>query len=249
MIIEASRRRLFLTLILSFLILTIPALGITPEEEAKILAALPGKSTVKPEKPRKLLVFSLCHGFAHSSIPYCAKTLELMGRKTGAFQVDHSIDLNVFTRDRLARYDAVCFNNTTRLKITDEQKKALLEYIEAGGGIVGIHAATDNFYDWPEGARLMGGLFDGHPWNEKVGVKLDDPTHPVNAAFGGKGFDVADEIYMFKDPYTRKDLRILLSLDVTRTDMTKKGIKREDGDFAVSWVRGYGKGKLFYCSP
>jgi len=46
----------------------------------------------------------------------------------------------------------------------DPGQRALLEFVQKGKGIVGIHAATDSFYDWPEGAAILGGLFDGHPW-------------------------------------------------------------------------------------
>ena len=117
-----------------------------------------------------------------------------------------------------------------------------------GKGLIGIHAATDCFYKWSDFGELMGGYFDGHPWNEQVTIKLDDPGHPVNAAFGGQPFQVTDEIYQIRDPYSRERLRVLLSLDTTQTDMNKQGIKRTDGDFAVSWVRRHGRGRVFYCS-
>ena len=65
----------------------------------------------------------------------------------------------------MAKYDAVVLNNTTQLAIPDDGKKqALLDFVRGGKGIVGIHAATDNFYKWPEAAAMMGGLFAGHPW-------------------------------------------------------------------------------------
>jgi hypothetical protein len=94
----------------------------------------------------------------------------------------------------------------------------------------------------------MGGYFDGHPWNGTVTVKIDAPGQSINAAFAGKPFEIADEIYQFKEPYSRAKLRVLLSLDTAQTDMTRPGIKRTDGDFAVSWVRNYGLGRVFYCS-
>jgi type 1 glutamine amidotransferase len=66
------------------------------------------------------------------------------------------------------------------------------------------------------------------------------------AAFEGKDFHLADEIYEFGDPYDRKKLRVLLSLDVTRTNMGVKWISRKDNDFAQAWVKPYGKGRVFY---
>ena len=41
---------------------------------------------------------------------------------------------------------------------------------------------------------------------------------------------------------------MLLSLDTARTDMQKPEIKRTDGDFALSWIRDYGQGGVFYSA-
>ena len=231
-------------------------------------AAMPDKARVRPAKPRKLLVFTLCHGFVHSSIPYAANALETLGRRTGAFSAVVSDDIAVFEPDRLQSFDAVCMDNTTlrsflpanfkqlpeaEKKAAQEsdvrRKKSLLDFVRGGKGLVGIHAATDCFYNWPEYGDMIGGFFWGHPWHEDVGVKLDDPSHPLCAAFKGRDFTIKDEIYQFKDPYSRKTLRVLLSLDTAKTNMDKgERIHRKDGDFAVSWIRSYGKGRVFYCS-
>ena len=89
---------------------------------------------------------------------------------------------------------------------------------------MGIHGATATFLGWPEYGRMLGAYLAGHPWNrETVTVKLDDPDHPLNAAFGGQGFQIADEIFQFRAPYSRDHLRVLLSLDTAKTDMKKPG--------------------------
>jgi type 1 glutamine amidotransferase len=94
---------------------------------------------------------------------------------------------------------------------------------------------------------MLGAKFTGHPWNEEVGIRVEEPTHPLVAAFGGKDFRLADEIYQFGDPYNRKHLRVLLSLDTSRTNMNvKESLGRTDGDFAQAWVKPYGKGRVFY---
>ena len=94
----------------------------------------------------------------------------------------------------------------------------------------------------------MGGWFSGHPWNELVTVRNDDPANPINAVFGGKGFQIADEIYTVNkaDIYSREKQRVLLSLDPA-DPKTEKG-KRPDKDYAVSWIKSCGKGRVFYCS-
>ncbi len=70
---------------------------------------------------------------------------------------------------------------------------------------------------------------------------------PLTAALEGKDFEITDEIYQFKD-YDRKNQRVLLALDVTKTNMKKGGVNRADGDFAVSWMKNFEQGRLFYCS-
>jgi len=219
-----------------------------PEGEIqKITEAAPDSATAKPAKSRKLLVFWLCEGFFHGSIGHGNAALEIMGKKTGAFDTVISDDKAVFTPDVLKQFDAVMLNNTTRLKLDEKQREALMSFVTGGKGICGIHAATDNFYEWPEGAEMMGGLFAGHPWGGggTWAVKLDEPKHPLNKAFGGKGFLVKDEIYKMKDPYSREKLRVLLSLDMSKK-RNRKG--REDNDNAIAWIHEQGKGRVFYCS-
>ncbi len=202
--------------------------------------------------PRKLLIFSRCEGFYHDVIPTANRAFQEMGKESGAFEAVVSDDMTMFDPENLNRFDAVLLNNTTGLKFADlGQRQALLDFVRGGKGLIGIHASTDNFYEWPEGAELMGGLFDGHPWGAggTWAVKIDEPDHPLTAAFEGKPFTIKDEIYQFKAPYSRERLRVLLRLDLSdENNRSAQGIKREDNDFAISWVRPYGKGRVFYCS-
>lgn len=246
-------KSIFITLFLSLFVFSHSVqAGVSPEEIIKIQAAVPQKPTIKPKKDRKLLVFSLCKGYRHSSVPYAAKALEIMGENTGAFEVTHSKDLSVFLPENLNQFDAVCFNNTTHLKFDDPVlQKSLMNFVRSGKGVIGIHAATDNFYTWPRGARLIGGLFDGHPWGSggTWAFKVADPNHPINAAFTEEKFTLSDEIYRIKAPFTRENYRVLLSLDLTdAATQQAKGIRTDDVDIPVSWIHTLGKGRIFYCS-
>ncbi len=222
------------------------------EKELKnVEQALPDSAAAKPKKDRRVLVFWRCEGFFHGhGIAVGNKAIELMGKKTGAYSVDITDDYSAFEKDNLAKYDAVILNNTTHLKLSDAARENLLAFVRGGKGLVGIHAASDNFYDWPEGASMVGGLFDGHPWGGggTWAFKIDEPTHVLNLAWGGKGFKLQDEIYQFKDPYTRSDRRVLLSLDMSdETTANVNGMKRSDGDFAVAWIKDVGQGRVFFC--
>ncbi|MGC8742282.1 MAG: ThuA domain-containing protein [Verrucomicrobiia bacterium] len=267
-------RKLFNVIISTFIscgflsISTVLGQSPTQQEIENIKAALPEKATVQPAKARKVLVFNLTRGFKHDSIPVAAKAIELLGQKTGAFSTDVSEDISMFEQENLEKYDAILFNNTTgdlflppnyKNMTPDEKKSAearsnllktnLLNFVSGGKGIIGLHAATDCFYNWKEYGEMMGGYFNGHPWG-KVIVKIDDPSHPINKAFNGKGFEISDEIYTFKTPYSRDNLRILLSVDWEESvaKLNLKGGNRPDNDYALSWIRNWENGRVFYCA-
>jgi len=107
---------------------------------AKIQAAAPDKATAKPAQPRKLLVYTGCKGFVHSSIPYVAAAIQEIGRKTGAFEVVASADPAVFKPESLQGFAGICLNNTTGELFDDPALKAsLLQFVKDGKGLIGIH--------------------------------------------------------------------------------------------------------------
>ncbi|MEI7947436.1 MAG: ThuA domain-containing protein [bacterium] len=230
------------------------------DEIAKTIAALPEKSPAPPASPRKVLVYTATAGFKHDSIPLGARTILLLGQKTGAWQTHISNDCFMFEPETLAQFDAVMMMETTGPlfgvadRATNERlRKSLLDFVQSGKGLAGSHAATDCAYDWKEYGDMIGAYFNGHPFG-KITVRNEDPKSPINAAFKGEGFDFQDEMYTFKDPYSREKLRILLSIDIAKMadDPAKPGFKmkenRADHDYAISWIKEYGKGHVFYCS-
>ncbi|UCD48857.1 MAG: ThuA domain-containing protein [Phycisphaerales bacterium] len=228
----------------------------TAEEVQKMEAAMPNEAVVKPAQPRRMLVIDRCEGFKHSSVPFWDKALQVMGEKTGAFSVVITDDLNMLKADTLGQFDAVCFNNTTQLKLSPENTpelcKSLMDFVKGGKGLVGIHAATDNFYDWPEAMEMMGGKFTGHPWTSggTWAFKIDQPDHPLMVPFEGQGFKISDEIYRTDPPlYSREKALVLMSLDLN-DEATKnaRGVREGDEDTGISWIKTWGKGRMFYCS-
>lgn len=218
----------------------------TPKELARIRAAAPKKATAKPAKPRKMLVLSYQ---SHERGRYAGeKALQIIADQTGAYEMilveDRDTMARVMIPEKLKEYDAICVNNSTGGEGNAINGKTFVEnlsdYVAAGGGLVGIHAATDN-----KMGEVFGGFFCGHPWSEEVGVKIDDPNHILTKVFEGKDFMVNDEIYQFDRIYSREKLRVLLTLDMNKT--ADKG-RRKDGDNAVAWIKSHGKGRIFYCS-
>ncbi|OAI54337.1 hypothetical protein AYO44_03450 [Planctomycetaceae bacterium SCGC AG-212-F19] len=135
-------------------------------------------------------------------------------------------------------------------KTEELRKKALSDFVESGKGLAGCHSATDTYGGWKAYNQMMGGAFAGHPWSQKIPVKNMEPTHPLNAAFDGKDFEISDEIYQFRaDTALPSDRKYLLVMDTQKMDEkdVKKG-GRKDGLYPISWVATYGKGRTFYCS-
>ena len=230
------------------------------EQRQKIEAAIPAKAFVTPRKARKLLIFDLNVNYGgHGSIPTANLAFTLMGAKTGAFETEISKDPAVFKPDSLKQFDAVFFNNTVGNLFEDPAlRQSLIEFVYAGGGLMGVHGTSVAFMkwpgaveDWPEFGIMLGARGANHKANdEHVFIKLDDPTHPVVQPFGGD-FDYRDEFFRVHEPYSRNRVRVLLSIDTAKTDMKQTPflgkVERADNDYALAWVRQYGRGRIFYC--
>jgi len=237
-----------------------PSAVTDPEELQRIEAALPAKAFAAPRKPRRLLIFDLNVNYGgHRSITTANTAFTLMGAKTGAFETVVSGDPAVFQAESLKRFDAVFFNNTVGNCFEDPTlRQNLVEFVYAGGGLMGVHGTSVAFMkwpgaieDWPEFGIMLGARGANHKANdEHVFIKLDDPTHPIVQPFGGD-FDYRDEFFRVHEPYSRDRVRVLLSIDTTKTDMTQSPsygkVERADNDYALAWIRQYGRGRVFYC--
>ena len=233
------------------------------EARQRVEQALPDNAPATGQEPRKLLIYDGNVGYGgHGSIPYANHAFTRMGEKTGAFATVVSRDPAVFEKEHLAQFDAVCLNNTVGNLFTDPQlRQNLLEFVLAGGGLLGIHGTSVAFTDfqkgaqetWPEFGRMIGGRGAAHlAQDEHVVVKLDSPDHPLNQAFGGQGFEHTSEFFRVRGPYSRDRLHVLFSIDTAKTELPPKGsnpgVERADEDYALAWTRNYGRGRVVYCT-
>jgi len=153
--------------------------------------------------------------------------------------------------ETLKKFDVVLFF-TTGNPLNEQEVKDLVAWVKAGGAVAGTHCGSATLY--PSGARpwnsgygeLIGAYFDGHPWHQKIKVKVEDPQHAAGKGFKD-GDEITDEIYQFRpQPYSREKLHIILSVDNSSIDV-KKG-NRKDNDYAIAWCREVGQGRTFYTS-
>ena len=241
---------------------------ITPHQKQQVDAALPKKAPAKPKKKRKILVSNLAmrdgkvaRGSSFNVIPVGNYALDQMGKRTGAYEMVFSNDVEMFRPETLRQFDAVCFNNTSGVLFDDpDLRKSLLDFIAGGKGFIGIHDAIATFvqypkYDqWPAFGQMLGATENGgHPWNgEEMTMKIDDPKSPLTAAFKGIEFKIADQAFQFQEPVLRDHMRVLLSIDVEKTPLPPRRRilpqRAVDKDFPVSWIRTYEKGRVFYST-
>lgn len=175
------------------------------------------------------------------------RTIVELGKRSGAFDVARLYsrdDLVRLTVDTLAGSRAVLFFTTGSLPLRPEVRRELFHFVDSGGGFIGVHSATDTWYEVPEYGELVGGYFDGHPWNQRVRIAVEDAAHPSTRHLGSS-FEITDEIYQFRH-WSRDKVHVLLRLD-PRSVAIERG-KRVDHDYALSWLRHYGKGRVFYTA-
>jgi type 1 glutamine amidotransferase len=203
-------------------------------------------------KRKKILAIGQTKGFQHDSTSDGLATIWKIGKESGLWDTYIRTDTQLITKKKLDAnaknldyFDAVFFYTSGELDLDDEQKHALLEFVRTDGkGFMAAHSGVDTLYSWPEYGELVGGYFDLHPWNQfKAKIVTEDPEHPATSHFP-PDFFLFDEIYQLKN-YSRDRVRVLMRLDVEGVDLTKDGVHRTDKDFAVSWVRNYGNGRVF----
>lgn len=210
----------------------------------------------QPPRKKRLLAIGEVKGYQHDSTSTGLATIWKLGKESGLWDTYIRTDTQLVTKKslrdnakNLAQFDAIFFFTTGELPLDDEQKTALLSFIrDDGKGFIGAHSANDTFYKWPEFGEMIGAYFDGHPWNVfDAPVIVEDREFPATRHFS-PSFTHRDEIYQTSKEFSRDRVRVLMRLDESKIDLARKGVKRTDKDFAVTWVRNYGKGRVFYST-
>jgi cytochrome c len=190
-----------------------------------------------------ILVFSKTAGFRHESIPAGLVALQKLATEH-KFTLVATEDSSQFSDENLRRFNAIIFLNTTGNVLDDDQQLAMERFIQAGGGFVGIHAATDTEWqgDWFWFRNLVGAVFSNHP-NEPsnvqtASVQVTDKNHASTSALPDS-FSLADEWYNFRDIY--EFINVVAKVD----ESTYQG-GEHNHDHPISWYHDYDGGRAFY---
>lgn len=194
--------------------------------------------TLQLSAQTRVLVFSKTAAFRHGSIKVGKPALIELGKANG-ISVDTTEDASVFTEDNLKKYNAVVFLSTTGDILNMYQQAAFERYMQAGGGYVGIHAATDCEYTWPWYGKLSGAYFKSHPSQQMAKLVVNDNTHPSTAHLPAI-WERFDEWYNFKKA-PGNEVKVLISID----EKSYKG--GENGaSHPMAWYHDYDGGRAFY---
>lgn len=192
----------------------------------------------KREGNPRVLVFSKTAGFVHSSISEGVAAIQKLGQENG-FEVDTTRNAGYFQEDSLKNYAAVIFLNTTGNVLDYRQEAAFERYIQAGGGFVGVHAATDTEYDWGWYGKLVGAYFTSHPKTQNAKFIIKDKDFPATAFFTDTVWQRTDELYNFKK--MNEDVNVILTVDESSYEGGTHG-----GYHPMSWYHEYDGGRAFY---
>ncbi len=142
----------------------------------------------------------------------------------------------MFTSANLVNYDVIMFAMTSgELPFTNEQKSAILDFVNNGKGFVGFHSATDTLREWADYGRLVGAYMVDHPWTQSARVIVEDASHPATGI--RDAFTLEEEYYVFSiNPRPR--VQVLLRLDAASVNAT--------GDYPLAWVQSFGSGRAYY---
>ena len=232
-------------------------LAIRGDAQAHAGDALPPPPPTQAIHRKHVLVIGETKGYEHDSVSAAMVAVYEMGRESGLWEATLRTDTELLTKKDLGRnvknlnfFDAIVFASTTgELDMDQSQRDDMLSFIkDEGKGFVGIHAALDTNYSWPEYGDMIGGWFDEHPWMTfNAPIVNENPEFPAVRHLP-KSFVKFDEIYQPK-LWSRDRVNVLLSLDAGRLDFANNPrVHRSDHDFAVAWCKTYGKGRVFYST-
>jgi glucose/arabinose dehydrogenase/type 1 glutamine amidotransferase len=224
----------------------------TPGENTPAVTPTPTPTPVS----YAVLVVSVTQGDRSDAIPEGNQTLQEIGaaatERSGieAFEVDvvdgqdTSAGQIPSTVEGFEAYDAVVFQNTTGAVLDADQQSAFREYVEGGGGWMGIHAAAETHTDWDWYANdLLGAVATGSPGVQTAEVRVTDRSHPSTDTLPAR-WTREDEWYDF-DQNPRGDAHVLASLD----ERTYDGAGMDDQwgrDHPIAWCQNVGNGRSFY---
>ncbi len=201
------------------------------------------------DEPVKCLIITGDHGHDWKGTTESLKSFLSAGDKIKVeVTTTPAKDLNP---ENLAKYDVLLLNYretkpNDETKWTDANKKALVEAVKGGKGLVVYHFASSAFPDWEEYEKMTGGGWrkqghhgPKHRFKVKKHQADKDKPHPIMEGLDQEFEHEIDELYA-----NSKMVEGNLVLATAYSDPAKE--KGTGKDEPVIWVNMYGKGRVYH---
>lgn len=196
----------------------------------------------------KVLVYTRNgQGYVHDNIPQAVALIQSLGKELG-FEVEVTDQATVFTAERIKRYNLLVFSSTNNdVFETDEQRLIFRHFIEAGGGLVGIHSVVGTERKWKWFKMMLGGTFAWHPKFQHYTLRVIAPAHPSMRDLP-KVWEKSDECYLMKELYPGIQTLLVHDLTSLHSDEAEK-IKTFAAPFAefypAAWYHHFDGGYIW----
>jgi type 1 glutamine amidotransferase len=204
-----------------------------------VLALIALAATGGQAEPVSVLAFSKTAGFRHDSIPDAVRAVRKW--EGSGFKVHATEDAAAFTPAGLQEFDVVVFLLTTGDVLDSAQESALKAWVEAGGGLVGVHSASDTEYDWAWYGGVLGAYFLSHPAVQTADIRVEAPNH-ASMAMLPTVWRRTDEWYDFRTN-PRAGAKVLATLDESSYSGGRMG-----EDHPIVWCKPVGNGRFWYTA-
>ena len=194
---------------------------------------------IAQQNKKRVLVFSKTVTYHHQSISNGILAIQKLGNENN-FDVDSTTNSALFNDENLRKYAAVIFLSPSGNVLDTAQKISFIRYIEAGGGYMGIHAASTADKNWAWYGQLVGAVFTDHPKEQKGVVEAADLKDPSTKNLPAR-WERMDEWYNFRQAPTH--VHVLLTVDESTYEGGKHGKYHP-----LAWYHEFDGGRAFYTA-
>ncbi len=207
------------------------------------------------DKPIDVLFLTSSAGFEHGVIKrnngelgFVEKLMIQVGADNG-IRVLPTKDGGLISKEALELFDVVMLYTTGDLTkpgkdgsipTSENGRKALIEWVAAGGALVGTHTASDTFHGWKPYLEMIGGQFKSHG-KQQDGV-LTVKRHPITSHLPEQ-WKLFEEWYCYKN--LQDDFTPIMILDGT---IMVEDCYKQAGKYPHGWVEEFGKGRVFHSA-
>jgi type 1 glutamine amidotransferase len=193
---------------------------------------------------QNLLILTKTGQYRHASLPDAIKGFVEMSEENG-WKSTFTEDSSFFTKETLAKFDVVVFLLTNKNILSDDEKKAFKQFIQSGGGFVGVHSATVTELEWSWYGELIGARFIGHSGVQKGEIIIENNDHPATQHLKMGRLIWEDEWYAL-DHSPRSSVNVLISLDESSIEIKEFNNRNiEMGDHPIAWYHMFDGGRVF----